>query len=364
MATKSLAELYKDSKRRLDARQVLEHYGAENVTETRSDRYGPTLVHSCLLDRVEPHHANGDAHPSAWVNVETGLYCCSVYWTGDLFHLIQKLEGQEDLRDIMPTVGGMLAGARDSVQYQAEIEALFADPVYSVDIPGYDERVLNPWLKIHPYMRDVRGISAEAHQELMIGYDDRANRIVFPHWWQGKLVGWQKRAIPTIIDDDDRPLWPGTEVPYPKYKNSSGFPKSETLYNYDAVKMCGERDIVVVESPMSVAKGVVLQQRNVVATFGASVSKEHIRLLRDFDRVTVWFDDDTAGQKGERKLIEGLYRHTDVQVIESDPGMDLGDYNDADRVRRKLESARPAYEWLAWYGGPDGHKQESRARQG
>jgi hypothetical protein len=301
------------------------------------------IVHSCLLDRIEPHHANGDAHASAWANIEKGLYVCSVYWSGDILRLIQKLEGVEDLDGITPVIGDFLNGAtKDTDSFRQEIEAAFAQQSYSVEIPSYSERVLDPWRVSHPYMREARGVSHEAQERLSIGYDANENRIVFPHFWEGKLVGWQKRAIPASPD------WPGTVPDWPKYRSSSGMPKSETLYGYDEAKRIKSRQVVVVESPMSVAKAVSLWIGiPVLATFGAKVSKTQIDLLKDFDYVTVWFDCDPAGHAGERKLVDGLYRHTNVLVVNPDPDMDMGDYTNGDAVCSKLDSAIPAALWLA-----------------
>jgi len=336
----SKADLYRSYRRRVDVRQLLEHYGARNCSE-QVNRDGTTeIVHSCLLDAVEPHHAHGDEHPSAWVNVEKGLYCCSVYWSGDVLHLILKMEGLSELGQVGPLLGTMMGGARSGQALRAELERLFAAPdVYSVGLPSYSESVLRPWMASHPYMRDVRGVSHETCAELGIGFDPAANRIVFPHRWRGSLVGWQKRAVPP------GPGWPGTDPPWPKYKNSSGFPKSETLYRYDQAAGLGR--VVVVESPMSVAVAHELGIPGVVATFGAKVTRPQIDLLKSWETVVVWFDADPAGESGTVKLVEGLYRHCRVSVVPPEEGRDLGDYRDANRVAAALESAIPAVLWMA-----------------
>jgi DNA primase len=103
---------------------------------------------------------------------------------------------------------------------------------------------------------------------------------------------------------------------------------------------------VVVESPMSVAKAVTLGIPNVCATFGAKVTQHQIDLLKPFGTVTVWFDNDNAGRSGERKLVDGLYRHTDVRVVTPD-FRDLGDYTDANEVVTTILGARPAVLALA-----------------
>lgn len=332
---------YKTMRAMLDMRAVLEHYGAQNVSEAVSSDGTTELIHSCLLDRVEPHHRNGDANPSASLNVEKGLYVCYNYWGGDVLHLIAKLEGT-DLDGAVPAVTGLLSGSTKTTEtFIEQLQRFFAnyDRDTVIDLPSYSERVLDPWMVCHPYMYDERRVSLEAQAALRIGYDERENRIVFPHFWQGKLVGWQKRAIP------GRPGWPGTVPANPKYRNSTNFPKSETLYGYDLACVTGG-PVVVVESPMSVARALTHRIPGVVATFGAKVSPQQIRLLSDFPKVTVWFDADGAGLAGQRKLVEGLYRQTQVMVVEPEVGRDLADYDTADEVVQRIELAEWAVQTM------------------
>lgn len=341
--------VYDEYKRRLDARAVLEHYGAENLSEIPGRDGSTEIVHSCLLDRVEPHHRNGDQNPSAACNVDLKLYCCYSYWSGDLFHFIAKMERKDHLADILPVIGQFLDGATStSEDILKELDSLlFHVESLSLDIPVYSPKVLEPWAYSHPYLREVRGISLQASSKLQIGYDPDANRIVFPHFWKGDLVGWQKRAIPEGYD------YPPTSPNYPKYKNSTGFPKSTTLYNFDNVDV--KEPVIVVESPMSVAKAVEFGFDNVVATFGAKVSKIQIDILRRFyGKIIVWFDDDPAGQAGERKILKGLQGFHDLFVVEPDAGKDLGDYTSAYEAAAKLDSAIPGWVRMAAY------EQESR----
>ncbi len=346
-------ELIAEYRRRLDARAVLEHYDAQNCTEMSGDNGTTEIVHSCLIDRVEPHHNNGDMSPSACLNVEKKLYCCySSTWSGDLFYLIAKLEGKPTLADALPVIGQFLTGAvSEGNALLEELAAAFVVPTHHIlELPSYHERILTPWSVIHPYLYEERGITPEAASQLHLGYDDRENRIVFPHFWEGRLVGWQKRAIPA------RPGWPGSSPEWPKYRSSSGMPKSETLYNYDRAR--GFSNVIVVESPMSVAKAVSLGINNVVATFGAKVSRHQIDLLKSFDTVWVWFDADPAGHAGERKVVTGLYRHAQTLVVPPDQGRDLGDFVTQDQVIEKLATAVPAALAMASY------PQERRSRVG
>lgn len=339
--------LYQEYSRRLDARAVLDYYGATNCSETHGEGGTTEILHSCLIDRVDPHHSNGDQNPSACANIEKKQYICYTgAWAGDLFHLIAKMEGKETLADALPVISQFLTGAvrEDTASFTDELRALFTRPSTEIaELPSYHERVLEPWALVHPYIYEERGVSIEAASRLRIGFDERENRIVFPHFWRGRLVGWQKRVIPA------RPSWPGTVPDIPKYRNSGGFPKAETIYNLDRARATG-RSIVVVESPMSVLKAASLGMDTVVCTFGAKVTDHQVELLRDFDTVWVWFDRDTSGFAGERKIVEHLYRHTDVRVVIPQYKIDLGDYNDLDTVLGTLAQAVPAAVRISQYG--------------
>lgn len=346
--------LYREYKRRLDARELLAHYNAENCQELIGPDGSTEIVHSCLLDRVEPHHAHGDQNPSASINLDKKLYVCYNYWGGDLFHLIMKMEQKENLNDIIPIVGEFLHGATASAEdFSAEIDKILAgDKSYSIELPEYSPKVLEPWAYSHPYIRE-RGITLEASSRLQIGYDPVTNRIVFPHFWDGKLVGWQQRAIPPD------PRWPGSDPQRPKYKNSTGFPKSESLYGVQW--LADSRTIIVVESPMSVARAHSLSLANVVATFGAKVGQAQIDFLKSFRDVVLWFDADYAGKLAERKVAKKLYRYTNVKVVEAEQDKDLADYESLEEINCLIDSAIPAVLLLAQW---DREKKHGTTKKG
>jgi DNA primase len=332
----------------LDAREVLDHYGAENITEMPGGEGTTELVHSCLLDRVDPHHKNGDAHPSASVNVEKRKFICyASKWRGDLFHLVMKMEGKESFSDALLAVSDLIhAGPDDEQGFRAKLTRTMSKPgMYAIAPPDYGLSILNPWRQWsmpHPYLSS-RGITEEAVELLQLGWDDQDNRIVFPHFFEGKLVGFQKRAIPA------GPTWPPTAEPEPKYRSSLGFPKAETLYGYDRARNAKLGNVIVVESPFSVAKAHSLGlPLPVVATFGAKVTDNQLALLNNFDLVRVWFDDDPAGRSGERHIVENLGMNK-VLVVEPDPGMDLADYDTKEHVQAKLAQAVPAFMKRAQY---------------
>lgn len=331
---------YSDYLRRLDARAVLDHYGMENDHDEVTDRGETEVIHSCLLDKVDRHHNNGDQNPSASCNLDRKLYVCYAYWGGDLFHLIQKLENKDSFEEIIPVIAPFLAGAvPDTDRIVAEIEALLADPhTYTAQLPAYSDRVLASWAFIHPYLAE-RGIDADTVSRLQIGWREEDNRIIIPHFWDGKLVGWQSRAVP------DRPgQWPGTANPQPKYKSTSGFPKADTFY-YDHSRPfpTDGSAVLVVESPFSVIKATALGlDIPVLATFGSKVSEQQTKMLGNFDTVILWADPDTAGQMMERTLLRRLERHPGFQIVRPDFGKDLADYDTLDAIEAKIGQAEPA----------------------
>ena len=335
----SRRRLYRDYLHRIDPRKVLEHYGAQNCSERYNfDDGSIEVIHSCLLDRVDSHHTNEDSHPSASMNIEKKLYTCySLGYGCDIMHLIARLERKETITEALPIIGSFLEGTTtDADVFRAEVEKMLtARSPREVELPTYSERFLRPWLVAHPYWRS-RGIDRHTCSRLWLGYDAEEKRAVFPHFFNHRLVGWQKRITP-----ESDPQWP-------KYRSSMGFPKSETLYNYDVAS--GYRRVIVVESPMSVARAMTLGFPGTVATFGAKVSSRQLDLLKPFETVYVWFDDDKAGWAGERQVVEKLYRHVDVWVVPPDRGRDMGDSESGSELLRKIATAVPSAYRLSDYG--------------
>lgn len=148
--------------------------------------------------------------------------------------------------------------------------------------------------------------------------------IVFPHFWEGRLVGWQHRWL---NHGKDTPKW------LPKYTNTSDFPKTQTLYNYERAIKHPSSQTVVVESVPTVlfleSMGI-----NAVSTFGSGVMESQLRLLRRFQQgVIIAPDNDDPGAKFARGACSYLERYVDVTVlapVQLSEGADLGDYMNTD----------------------------------
>lgn len=308
-------------KRKVDPRSILEFYGAMNIIDREDE-----LIHSCLIDKVDPHHAHGDANPSAALNKSKLLYSCGVYGGGSLLWFVALMEQATELSRAVELLTGFITGDDEQItteSIQQKIADLFADPEYPDDIPRYNESVLQAWRYIHPYLIEDRGLDPRVLVAHGVGYDASTNTIIVPHFWQHQLVGWQRRII-------DSPRWPQLpDVGYqPKWKSSPEFPKYQTLYNYDHA---GDQRIVVVEAPLSVLAWEGLRDDDLppaVATFGSGISETQAQLLYVFDEVTIYFDHDWAGWKGALKLLAMIIHHVRCFVVLDPPdGKDPAEVN-------------------------------------
>lgn len=260
-------------------------------------------------------------------NILTGN-CLGCQASGGLLWFIGVCRGTDgrQARDWVETRSGL--GGADGFDLPALLHLI--DAVYNAKdttpppIPTFAERALDQWKGIHPTLTDGvpdlgiagRGIPEENLVAMRVGYapeypmgkDEHDNwitaeRHVFPHFWKGKLVGWQSRRV---WDD-------GTE----KYKSTPDFPKDRTLYNHAPTK---NRTAVVVESPASVLRH--LHHLPMVSTFGANITASQIRLLAEYERVIWWPDNDKAGWKATLGW-SGKGDGSEEVILGPVPGMDF-----------------------------------------
>lgn len=325
-------KLMEQLRRSLDAEAFLRDVmGAVNI-EQDGDEY----KHSCLLPFGL--HSGGDANPSASFNAEKLAFNCFVCGGGDIFWFIQNVKdcSQQTAKAILSELIGPTEFS--SQELIATMRSFWAEEDTAFSIPTYSERIIKPWVKPLQYF-DERGISRHVQETMKTGIDinnkDKLKikttdgskkeiimdqpRVIIPHFWKGKLVGWSKRKI------DDEQMGG-------KYKHSVSFPATETLFGYDQAKNLN--DVIVVESPMSVLRMYSEGVMNVVATFGAEVSDDQAWLLRRWDNVVLFFDGDAAGRKATSSTIERLHQHTNVFVAPIEEEHDPGDL-----TKGEIESA-------------------------
>lgn len=194
------------------------------------------------------------------------------------------------------------------------------------DMPVFSERLLKDLVRVPDEYCEKWNVLPETMLAFRIGYypervrpsfrhDDYVGpAIVIPHFYKGQFVGYQERWL-----DNDRPKW------VPKYTNSDDFPKTETLFNYDRAVSSGGY-VIVVESVMTVIRLWELGY-DAVATFGGSISLEQVRLLRNFEKIYLAFDNDDVGRKATQRCVEKLKGETVLKIVPA-PDHEKGDLAD------------------------------------
>ena len=151
-------------------------------------------------------------------------------------------------------------------------------------------------------------------------YDIFRNRIMFPLYdLEGKVVGFSGR----IYNNED-------DSKYVNSKESVIFKKGMLLYNYHrALKYARDlHQIIVVEGFMDVIRLYTVGIKNVVATMGTAITKEHANLIRKLSKnVVLCFDGDKAGEKATISAITELEKiDIDPKIIRLEENLDPDDY--------------------------------------
>ena len=323
-----------DAEKERLCRDLLAEFGAQNVREGARGE----LIHSCVLPLGG--HTNGDRNPSASLNYEKLTYnCLGCGNSGGLLWFIGICRGTtgDDARQWIGTTTGTGGNLQDLSALLQFFDSLYEQKTgHEAPMPQMSSRVLDPWMWVHPYLTEMRGIPEETILHFKVGWDPEANRIVIPHFWYDHLVGWQTRRL---LNDGS-----------PKYHNSTDFPKDRTLYNYNPQ---GERAIVV-ESPMSVLAKWHLTPE-IEATFGAMVTDRQARLISIHREVILFFDNDVAGWNATERVAAILEPYSVVKVASNPWAEDPGGLDEVTYMQC-IEEAVPYALWkrpttiFAWEG--------------
>jgi hypothetical protein len=235
-------------------------------------------------------HKHGDTTGKFAIHRDKKVYNCWVCGGGSLLDLTMHVrnESEEEATEWLfqftkpaeEQGETFKQGIRDKLTQASEKP----DP-----LPYYNPRVLDKWLTAdHPFFWQ-RGISHYIAEWMKLGYGENVTKyapkkggnpidepyhgpaIIFPHFFGGKLVGWQHRWL-----EDDRPKWVN------KYTNTQDFPRSQTLWGYDVAKKAEPPPIVVESVPTALC--LMSLGFPAMATFGSSVNDQQIKLLRTFNQ--------------------------------------------------------------------------------
>lgn len=293
-------------------------------------------------------HANGDTTGKFAIEREKRVYNCWVCGGGSLLDLAMAHTGL----DPDEATKWLYKLATDEDTSDSNFLTKFSERLSpheeeKVPLPFFNPNVLSRFDNHHEWF-DSRWIDDKTRKAFRAGYNAESTRrskkgelytgpsIIFPHFWDGRLVGWQQRWI-----DDDRPKW------VPKYTNTPDFPKDKTIFNINDVlaHTWGHEDaqpVIVVESVPTVMY-LRAQGYPAVGTFGANVTENQMRILRRLQSgVLLAPDFDAAGAEWLENLGSYLDRYipvSEVPPVTVKDGADLGDLR-PERLANHLERAR------------------------
>lgn len=332
---KTVSERMKLLKKSLDVDLLEDALGIQVSTQM-----GDEDICSCPL----PSHNGVDSNPSFSINRSKLVYNCFACGVGgniiDLVARVLDLD-YEDAYRFCKNYKDNTLGKEDPFLYSKQLQQILdsqKQKAVSKPLPRYSKSILNDWLQNYCEYLESRGIDQTSQDRFMLGFDPNHTRgeyegpaVIIPHIFNNDLVGYQERWI-----DENRPS------KIPKYTNSKNFPKAETLFAFDFAIKESDSPIVVVESALT---AVYLYQLGIpsVATFGASISDEQIRLLRSFSwGATLSFDNDDAGLKASNFVCERLRKTIPIHIVNLD-GEDKQDLNDLPphKAREVVSNAKP-----------------------
>jgi hypothetical protein len=328
----------------LDAEAFLEDLGIDIGFRQNKNQ----LMCHCpdLLGR----HSNGDASPSFGFNEEKLAFnCFGGCYSGNILELVKMMRPEIVTNEDAVRYAEQFADLNRTADLVAKVQSILHPQEKVEELPDYPPDSLFQYRKIHPYLYE-RGLTKEVIVEMQVGFDEEHLGITIPHWWQGKLVGMQRRHLAT--DSKGNFICPRcslTDKKVPKYKNTHRFPKVNTLYGFDQAKeylKTQASSIIIVESPFSALKLKSLGFDRVVATFGQFSTEQAMPLIA-VQQVYYWPDHDEAGKANVQKAIDSLGKYTNLRIVPVLPEKkgDPGDCGEPMEVFEYLKAAYPASLW-------------------
>lgn len=284
-------------------------------------------------------HSHGDTTGKFAIHPEKRVYNCWVCGGGTLRDLAMGIRGCDDEEATDWLYQFAVDVEQDDESFLVELDDILrVVEREKVVLPVFNSHVLDKWQGDWPVEMvewlDAREIDVITADEFGMGYGNVTKRaprkadgkaidedytgpcIIFPHYWNGRLVGWQHRWL-----DPERPKW------LAKYTNTTEFPKSYTIFNFDRAARKPDPPVVVESGPTV----VFLESQGVsgVGTFGSSVTDDQLRVLRRFQQgIILAPDNDGAGRKWLANLRRYLDRYIPVYElppVDGPEGTDLGD---------------------------------------
>lgn len=263
---------------------VLERLGITPVSTRNSEILALCPGHKEITGRE-------DHNPSWWINSDTGAHICfSCGYRGGLWGLIAHVKGLKDANGLLD-----FADAKDwlylsfdhitfGLEEDREEEA--PEEVFK-EVTKISEARLALFTDPPAHALKARGLTLEAAREYEILWDPNYSNwiTVIREPYSNKLLGWQEKGFSRRYFNN-----------YPQ-----GVEKSKTLFGFQQYK---SGRMIVVESPLDVARLASVGVTGGVSTYGAMISKDQLNLIREADEIVFALDNDDAGKVASKKLLD------------------------------------------------------------
>jgi hypothetical protein len=247
-----------------------------------------------LIGRCPGHRkATGreDNNPSWSINEETGAHhCFSCGYKGNLFTLVADLLQLESLDEARSWIGynapvDLDVLAKELADLRRESNVYVPRPV------PMSEARLAVFRDPPAWALDARGLSLDACQQHKVLWDESSRGWITPirDPEDFRLIGWQQKGQGSRLF----------------LNRPAGIKKSTTMFG---IEMYRGGNMIVVESPLDAVRLTTLGITGGVSTFGARVSDEQIKLMRQADRLIIAMDNDDAGRASSSGVFASLRR--------------------------------------------------------
>jgi DNA primase len=225
-----------------------------------------------------------DSSPSWSMNSDSLMHhCFSCGFKGSLVSLVaqvQQIPWAEAKSWIQTRRGFDLADISKKLD---SVKNAYATPIKPVPM---SEARLAVFASPPDYALRSRNLTAEAAKKYGVLWDTSLEAWILPiRDPEGTLLGWQEKSFNSRMFRN-RPL---------------GVKKSSTLFG---IESWSDEQMIVVESPLDAVRLESAGISGGVATFGASVSLDQISLMRTSENIVFAFDNDDAGKKAGKSMLE------------------------------------------------------------
>lgn len=323
----------------IQCRDLLESTGIKNVSESSGE-----ISFSC----PSSDHFHGDTSPSARMNSRTSAWICHgcsargnaitfLAWHKSIPETVARrlLEERYGGGRISAVVGGLEQEVKRIMNLEVVVEQERIPPAESWLETFRDGMRDNK--QAQDYMIN-RGFGQQICEEWDIGFDEFSSRITIPiRDHEGKLVGfkgraWRDNTIPKyMILGDNRNQ---TRYGFQPYK------KSHYVFGLDRYNEFMIKQAILVEGELNVIAMDQHKYPEALGIAGSEFSDIQCDLIKSHcDSIVLFLDNDKAGDKGTRKVIEMLSPYMPLKIVQNAPG-DAADL-DTQTVKDLIDNAQP-----------------------